>query len=348
MGLPDVAGVFSRKFILGFFIPVFFATIAWAHLVDAQALPSVYRAASSGTQILIIGGFALLVGLLLSGLHYSMIRFLEGYWLLAEDQFAPPQRRATAVGRLGHRIRHRAARRVTRWRLAFGWKRRDYWIARREQLCALEELPARSKARTDASRKLHEWFPSDDARVLPTRFGNVVRAFETHPRQRYGLDGIAVWPRIATLLSDGERAELDEATTDLAFWINLLVMVSLGGVLLFAERLWHRPGDSVATAGVEAAILVATIVLAVWMLRRATAAAARWGLPVRAAFDVHRLELYEQLGLRRPASQLEEEAVARAVGRLVAFGEPFPDDVRATAPNDADDEDKDEDEETPV
>jgi hypothetical protein len=331
MGLPDVAGIFSRKFIIGFFVPVFFVTLAWAHLVDEETVPVLDDA---GTQVLIIGGFAVLIGLLLSGLHYSMIRFLEGYWLLAEELRAPPQRRSTVLGRLIHRIRHRVGRRLTRWRLGIGRRRRDHWIARRAQLCALDELPMRSPSRTNASRELHEHFPADEARVLPTRFGNVVRAFETHPRRRYGLDGIAAWPRVASLLTEAERAELDEATTDLAFWINLLVMVCAGGLLLFAERLWHRPGDALAIAAVELAVIIVTVVLAAWMLRRATAAAARWGLPVRAGFDVHRLELYEQLGLKRPASQHEEEIVARAVGRLVAFAEPIPDDVRAVTKDD--------------
>jgi hypothetical protein len=62
LGLSDLAGLFSRKFVIGFFIPVFFAPLAWAQLVDSRTMPGVYRDASQGTQILILGGFAVLVG----------------------------------------------------------------------------------------------------------------------------------------------------------------------------------------------------------------------------------------------------------------------------------------------
>ena len=69
MGLSDVAGVFSRKFIVGFFIPAFFVVLGLTQLVDERTLPAAYLDASGGAQVLIVGGFALIVGLLLSGLH---------------------------------------------------------------------------------------------------------------------------------------------------------------------------------------------------------------------------------------------------------------------------------------
>jgi hypothetical protein len=82
VGLKEIAGVFSRRFVVGFFIPAFFVILALTQLVDHRALPNVYNAAKGGSQVLIVGGFAVLVGLLLSGLHYSLLRFLEGYWLI--------------------------------------------------------------------------------------------------------------------------------------------------------------------------------------------------------------------------------------------------------------------------
>lgn len=318
---------------IGFFIPVFFASLAWVHLVAPDTMPGIYRNASEGTQILIVGGFAVLAGYLLSGVHYSAIRFLEGYWLRAPAVVFPPELAVTKVGRAAGRTRSRVAAPILRARYWLGDRMRARWIREYQYLYGLDEAPDASAERTAASRMLNAEFPAQEDNVLPTRFGNVIRSFETHPRQRYQLDGIAAWPRIVSLLSDSERSELEDATTDLAFWLNGLLVVTIGGIALFAERLWHPPGGFLATAGVELAVVAATVFLATWMYRQSISAAHRWGLPVRAAFDMHRLEMYEKLGLRAPATQQEEHDNARAVGRLVAFGEQLPDQARIVNPS---------------
>ena len=50
MALKDVAGVFSRYFIVGFFLPAFFTTLILAHVVDEQSLPALYLNASGGLR----------------------------------------------------------------------------------------------------------------------------------------------------------------------------------------------------------------------------------------------------------------------------------------------------------
>ncbi|HEU4656358.1 MAG TPA: hypothetical protein VFR97_02480 [Capillimicrobium sp.] len=337
MALTDVAGVLSRKFVVGFFIPVFFGCVALKLLVAADALPGGLRDASGGTQILILGGVALLVGLLLWGVHYPLIRVLEGYWLVAPNL---PERDGPLPDPEGRWVRNRAlaalrraaggpSRLVRRARLAVGEWKRERWVRTRQHLVAVRAQPERSAERTQAASDLTMRFPPEDRLVLPTELGNVVRAFENHPRERYGLDGIPIWPSVVTMLSESERAELDETTTDVGFWLNSLVVVVVGGALLFAERLWHPPGTTEATAAIEVAIVAAVTALAVWMYRQLIAAAIRWGEPVRAAFDVHRLELYDTYGMRRPRTPEEDVDAGRALNRMLAFGEPIPLEWRA-------------------
>jgi hypothetical protein len=228
----------------------------------------------------------------------------------------------------------RAARapvgRLYRWiRRSLGERMRAHWIATRRTLLAWKASKDESDARTQAAGDLTMRFPPDDALILPTEFGNVIRAFETHPRERYGLDGIRIWPRIATMLSESERAEIEDATTDLALWLNGLVVVLFAGTLLFAERIWHPPGGTLATLAVEAAIVVAVTTASYVFYRQAILAALRWGDPVRAAFDVHRLPLYDALGVRRPVTHEDDLKAGKAVGRLLAFAEPLPSEWRA-------------------
>jgi len=176
------------------------------------------------------------------------------------------------------------------------------------------EIAAWRDRRTRAVRELSTRYPAARSLVLPTELGNVIRAFETHPRLRYELDGIAAWPRIASMLSESERAELDDAVTDVAFWLNGLAVLSIGGALLFAERLWHRPGGFIATLAIEVAVFVSTGLLSSWAYRQTISAAVRWGDAVRAGFDVHRLDLYTTLGMYRPSTQAEEKRIAKAAG----------------------------------
>jgi hypothetical protein len=335
MGLSDVAGVFSRKFIVGFFIPVFFASFALTRLVDPRTLPAAYREAGDTTQVLVVGAVSVLIGLLLSGLHFSLLRCLEGYWLV---RIWIPPTEAVANGPL-----RRSLQRASHWalaalhsaRLGVGQACRRRWLARRAQLLRICEEPRASPQRTAAATELHRRFPASEATILPTEFGNVIRAFETHPRRRYGMDGIAVWPRISTMLSDGERSELEEATTDLAFWMNGLVVIAIAGPVLFIERIWHPPGGIAETALVELAVAAFTTLAVWWAYRQAIAAAIRWGDPVRAAFDVHRLQLYDALGVTRPTTHLADKAAGEAVARMLWFAEPIPDQLRARATADA-------------
>ena len=148
------------------------------------------------------------------------------------------------------------------------------------------------------------------------------------------MDGIAVWPRISAMLTDGERTELEEATTDIAFWLNGLTVIATGGVLLFAERLWHPPGSAIETVLIELCVVAFTGFAVWWTYRQAIAAAVRWGDPVRAAFDVHRLQLYDTLGMARPATRKDDEAAGEAVARLLWFAEPIPEPLRAVTTGD--------------
>jgi hypothetical protein len=202
------------------------------------------------------------------------------------------------------------------------------WSRRRAGLVAITERREQSPERTAAAMLLHRRFPPEE-RVLPTEFGNAIRSFETHPRARYHLDGIAVWPHIASMLTDAERDDLEESTTYVAFWVNALTLVAVGGTALFVDRLWHRPGGVVETVLVEAAASVTTLSLVWLMYRQAISAAVRWGDPVRAAFDIHRLELYGSLGLRRPTTQKDDEVLGTAVNRLIWFAEPLDDELRS-------------------
>ena len=65
---------------------------------------------------------------------------------------------------------------------------------------------------------------------MPTRLGNILRAAETRPGNKYGLNAIICWPRLWLVLPEDVRTELNAARTRLdtgtlaGFWSLLFVV----------------------------------------------------------------------------------------------------------------------------
>jgi hypothetical protein len=308
MPLTQFAGVFSRAFVVGFFMPAFFMLAILVQLLHTGSLPGAYRQASGATQVAILGGVALLGALLLSGLHYHLIRLFEGYPLqrLSEDGSSHKLRRALA---------------------GLPSKMVERWMNQFDRLNEALKGP-KSEARTRAARELNRYFPWRREIILPTRLGNAIRSFETHPNKRYGLDGVTAWPRIAMLLSDAEREDITEAESDLAFFLNLTALVPLVTLAVVADIVAHPPSSPYGEALLILAALLAGAGLTWSLYQASVGAAVRWGMPVRAVFDMHRLELYAQLGLMGPRSDVEERTVARAATRCMLYGEELDEAVR--------------------
>lgn len=77
-------------------------------------------------------------------------------------------------------------------------------------------------------------FPDKPGDVLPTRFGNRMRAFEVYSRVVYGLDAIPAWPRLQAVLPAQIRERLDEAKAQVDFAVNLLVGATAALIWLLA------------------------------------------------------------------------------------------------------------------
>ncbi len=64
------------------------------------------------------------------------------------------------------------------------------------------------------------------------------------------------------------------------------------------------------------------------LYRMSIGPAVRRGAVVRASIDLHRLEVYENLGIRKPSSFSNERELGKAVGQLLLYGEPLLPDYR--------------------
>lgn len=300
MGLGDVTGVLSRYFVLGYFVPAFFTLFALSRLLTPALLPDAFEQLSGKGEAAVVGAIALFAGLVLLGLRYPFIRAFEGYFL----EFGPLR----ALRRPFVALQERSFDRLTAMR-------DDESRPRRE----------RSYARRVLDRRFHR----RRERLLPTRFGNAIRASENHAYTRHNLEAVALWPRVDPLLSEREQELHANALTDVALFVNSSLGALAAGAVLLVDAFWHSPLD-----GAEWLVYLVPPVLAYVCYRAAIGAAERLGTERRASMDLHRLELYDRLGVRSPTSFTDEhEHVAPAVNRWLLRGERPPDDLMKSVPS---------------
>jgi hypothetical protein len=290
MGLKDITGVFSRYFVVGFFLPSFIALVSLWLTASSEFVPNELEQHSQATELLILGGIAVVVGLALSGASYYITRFFEGY-------------------PLEHRSRSRGVRTV--YRRAIALQRRRY-----DRLRAISDDKSQPKKdRRRAAWLLDRYFPPSRDALLPTRVGNAIRAFESHSTSRWGLDSVTIWPRIEALLSAGERELLVDSKIDFYVFLNAAVGAVAVGAFLVVDQAVYTPQPAWFWP-----LYAIPFVLAYIFYRRAVEPATAWGDHVRSGIDLHRLEMYEKLGVRRPTSFSDERQLALQVNQVLLYG----------------------------
>jgi hypothetical protein len=156
--------------------------------------------------------------------------------------------------------------------------------------------------------------------VLPTRLGNVVRAFEEYPRAVYGISAISLWPRLIAVVDKDYKPVLDEAKASLDFMINASFLSGLLSASIFVagllvpERIHWVPWLLQLSLAALAARLfyVASI-----------GQAASWGAQVKSAFDLFRWDLLKKLGYERPGISPEaERELWKHVSQRMIYGNP--------------------------
>ncbi|MEO0409110.1 MAG: hypothetical protein AAF289_17340 [Cyanobacteria bacterium P01_A01_bin.135] len=136
--------------------------------------------------------------------------------------------------------------------------------------------------------------PSLRSRQMPLRLGNILRAAETRPKDKYGLDAVVCWPRLWMLLPEEIKQSISEARSEL----NTAARIWLWGVLFLV---WFVVGGWswwALLVGLGTAWFAHR-----WMLLAATT----YGELLEAAFDLYRFKLYEALRWPLPQNPAEEQ-----------------------------------------
>ena len=162
-------------------------------------------------------------------------------------------------------------------------------------------------------------FPDQEKFVLPTPFGNAIRAFEVYPRLMYGIESIVFWPRLWAVIPQDFRNFIESSKTHMDFWVNLGVLNFLFGVEVFAvgiSEIFEKMGARLVFTG--GAFLLCLLVGAL-CLYRSTKAATQWGETVKTAFDLFLPDLARRMGLSLPLIRGQEKEFWRNISIAVDF-----------------------------
>jgi hypothetical protein len=152
--------------------------------------------------------------------------------------------------------------------------------------------------------------------VLPTRLGNVLRAAERYPEQRYGAEMILIWPRLYQVLPREAADDVEGARSTMEFLLVLslwFVTVATGAPLV-AILMHDTPVVALVCFAVGAGGAYAAYLSAI-------AAASEYGEQLRSVFDVYRLDLLRRLSLPRVENIADEwhhwQTLGAFIGRRV-------------------------------
>jgi hypothetical protein len=304
--LPKLA---DRTFVLGFFLPTLLFTIAalllFSHVSDiGEWLKSLTaKDLTTGAYLLL----AVWVGaLLLLILNHWWYQVLEGYNL--------PEPLCTCLRQ----------------------KKQERW---RKHLAEIKQLHDRYRFEEDRfpselldrSKKLQQeratWLPPSEAKVLPTDFGNAIKAFESYPGEIYGADGVSLWTHLAMVMPKEVAEGIDQSRTQIDFLINCmffsLVFAALGVVRCLYTAPWlHILEFGYFLGKIQYSWLFWTgiALFGAWIFYHwAVSQVPEWGAAVDAAFDCYLPKVAEQLGYELPLTAEEQQEFWTTFSQQVTY-----------------------------
>ena len=239
--------------------------------------------------ILAVAGLLLILasGTVVKRLTAPTIRFLEGYWPKALRSL-----RDQLVRWRGSRLAHAE----------------DRWQELAAKIDAETATPAEREDYVRVDRYLRQT-PSVRERRMPTRLGDVLRAAESWPGDKYGLDAVKCWARLWLVLPETTRKELIEARASL----DVATTAWLWGLLFTVWTFW-------AWWAMPAGLAVAAAAYNLWILSSAEV----YGELFESAFDLHRSALYAALHWPSPQNPAEERQTGAALTQYLWRGSDKP------------------------
>lgn len=194
----EIPKIFDRNFVVGYALPsaCFLAvSLGFTHNGDIAKIMTTW----DGAAFLVA---AFLIGIVLLAANRLIMRMLEGYAPFHPARILKP---------------------VQRWRFRHLRKRikeaDDKYLDYQNKRMT---IPAKVHSeRQRLNSRLVERYPDEERYVLPTVFGNTMRAFERYSRVMYKFDLIEGWNRLIAVIPKDYLKLIDTAKAETDLWVNL-------------------------------------------------------------------------------------------------------------------------------
>ncbi|MCG2784191.1 MAG: hypothetical protein L6461_03710 [Anaerolineae bacterium] len=289
----ELPKLFERNFVMAFFLPFVIFVAMVTEITSSFGYGQTLLASMQSDLIIgttLFGVISWLGGIFLLVSNHGLYRFLEGY-----GDWNPLK----LIGKLQKRKYNKLLEKIDEL---------DDQFREQKETFPREQRNKRSRL----MRELAERFPDREDLLLPTGFGNILRSFETYPRVMYGIESIDGWSRILAIVPKDYRELLDNAKTQVDFWVN----VGFLSIVLFLEYIGFAIyAQSMPDWWIAAIILVIMLISPHF----AEESAIGWGNYIKASFDVFTPKLRESLGFTLPINRDAEERQWVAFSQAIIY-----------------------------
>ena len=293
----QLSGFFDRNFIVAYLFPaLIFVLAGFALLNNFNLDPKLKEIISDDLYkgATIVGVVSLIIAVFLQSLNFKFIRLFEGY-----GKFNPL--------RLLQRI----------------YDYKFFKIEEKKIRLKNDQDKAKSlgnsnlageiqKQRNQLHRYSAEHYPPKYSRVLPTAFGNAIRAFEDYSEEMYGVDAIVSWVRLLAVIPKDFRDMTSSARAQVDLWVNFRL---LSYILIIVYGVMVSCTGQLRIAGFPVAVLVFAYFASV----RSVGAAVLWGDFVKSSYDLYLPDLRDQIRLRETDTVEEEIQLWNKFSRQVIY-----------------------------
>lgn len=183
--------------------------------------------------------------------------------------------------------------------------------------------------------------------ILPTRFGNILRAAETYPGERYGIDAVELWPRLAHSIPPEGMTLIDQANNECLFLLNSSLLASFLSILSLLAAVYQYLLSTITTKHellldyfnlfyqnqlneyqqvsglfVLVYVLISIIIIFIaWFFYEASLLnVGQFGLMIKSSYDIYRFNLIEDLHFSLPPNLGKEIELWQKIGTFFATG----------------------------
>ena len=296
----ELPGFFDRNFIVAYFLPsLLFVLSAYWLMGEFGVEPKLVKIIGDDLykEATLLGIISLIAAVFLLSINFQVFRFFEGY-----GKYNP---------------------------LIFlqGFHERKFQRLEEKKYLLNEELRIARLAGDDDeidrinARRIHYFsyaadnYPPKRSRLLPTAFGNAVRAFEEYSETMYGLDSIVSWVRLLAMIPKDFREMMNSVRAELDMWMNFRLL----SYVLFVSYIILAVG----TGQWKAVWFLPVIALfARIAAKRLTVSAIHYGDFVKSSYDLYLPDLRDQIRLPETETIEEEKNLWKKFTRQVTYHNP--------------------------